>query len=79
MKISVNKNDLENTLRYLQAFLDKKDASSIASHIHLEVIKEKLFLKASDSDIGLKSYIFTQSSDKEGVGTINGKKFLDII
>ncbi|GAA9475093.1 DNA polymerase III subunit beta [Helicobacter pylori] len=79
MKISVSKNDLENTLRYLQAFLDKKDASSIASHIHLEVIKEKLFLKASDSDIGLKSYIFTQSSDKEGVGTINGKKFLDII
>ncbi|EJC07532.1 DNA polymerase III beta subunit domain protein [Helicobacter pylori Hp P-15] len=43
MKISVSKNDLENTLRYLQAFLDKKDASSIASHIHLEVIKEKLF------------------------------------
>lgn len=79
MKISVSKNDLENALRYLQAFLDKKDASSIASHIHLEVIKEKLFLKASDSDIGLKSYISTQSTDKEGVGTINGKKFLDII
>ena len=26
MKISVSKNDLENALRYLQAFLDKKDA-----------------------------------------------------
>ncbi|WP_104748114.1 DNA polymerase III subunit beta [Helicobacter cetorum] len=79
MKISANKNDLENALRYLQAFCDKKDASSITSHIYLEAIEDKLFLKASDSDIGLKSHILTQSTEEEGVGTINGKKFLDII
>ncbi|AFI04048.1 DNA polymerase III subunit beta [Helicobacter cetorum] len=79
MKISANKNDLEIALRSLQAFLDKKDASSITSHIHLEAINDQLFLKASDSDMGLKSHILVQSVEDEGMGTINGKKFLDII
>jgi DNA polymerase-3 subunit beta len=79
MKIRVSKSLIESILINLQAFLEKKDASQITSHIYVEAIHDKVTLKATDGEIGL---IITSSNmiiEHEGSFTANGKKLLDII
>ncbi len=79
MKIEINKQLLEQILSQMQPFLEKKDLSQITSHIYLEARENKLLLKASDYETGLKTALSDVTIIKEGTGTANGKKFLDIV
>jgi len=79
MKIRVSKSLIESILINLQAFLEKKDATQITSHIYIEALNNVVTLKATDNEIGL---IITSNNiiiEEEGSLTANGKKFLDII
>jgi len=53
MKVQIDKPLIESILINLQAFLEKKDASQITSHIYFEAINEKIIVKATDGEIGL--------------------------
>ena len=57
MRFVITKNIIENVIAHMQPFLEKKDASSITSHIYLETSNDILTLKATDYEIGLESHI----------------------
>ena len=78
MKIEIRKSLLEQVLTQLQPFLEKKDISQITSHIYLQA-EEKLILKATDYETGLKATIEDFNLIRPGKATANGKKLLDII
>lgn len=78
MKFTIKKNNLENILIHLQAFLDKKDYSQVTSHIFIQAKDEHIVLKATDYEIGLEVKIPAEI-DEYGSATVNGKKILDII
>ncbi len=79
MIIKINKNVLEHMLVNAQSFLDKKDASSITSHILLSVLDDKLEIKATDFETGITMYSQNITVDQPGMATANGKKLLDIV
>jgi len=79
MKIKANKQIIESILINLQAFLEKKDASQITSHILFKTQDNKCVIKATDSEIGLKIVTDNIAIEAEGAFTANGKKLLDII
>ncbi|WP_419771027.1 MAG: DNA polymerase III subunit beta [Candidatus Marinarcus sp.] len=79
MKFVLTKSIIENVISAMQPFLEKKDASSITSHIYLEVLDSKLTLKATDYEIGLESYIPDLINSVNGKATANGQNLLNII
>jgi DNA polymerase-3 subunit beta len=79
MKFVITKSIIENVISAMQPFLEKKDASSITSHIYLEVFNSKLILKATDYEIGLESTIEDLNDTQEGKATVNGQNLLNII
>ncbi len=79
MKFVITKSIIENVISSMQPFLEKKDASSITSHIYLEVQNSKLVLKATDYEIGLESTIEDLSQTQDGKATVNGQNLLNII
>ncbi|MDY0321590.1 MAG: DNA polymerase III subunit beta [Arcobacteraceae bacterium] len=79
MKLTVNKSIFENVVSSMQPFLDKKDASSITSHIYLEVSNNSLIVKSTDYEIGLKVSINDISDCSNGKATVNGVNLLGII
>ncbi len=62
----------------MQPFLEKKDISQITSHVYLEA-SDKLILKATDYETGLKTTIDDLQIIEPGKATANGKKLLDIV
>ncbi len=79
MKFVITKNIFENVVAHMQPFLEKKDASSITSHIYLEILNNKLILKATDYEIGLESKIENIHDSIDGKATVNGSNLLGII
>ncbi len=79
MKLTINKSIFENVVSSMQPFLDKKDASSITSHIYLEVSNNSLIVKSTDYEIGLKVSINDISDCSNGKATVNGVNLLGII
>lgn len=79
MKIRIPKPLIESILINLQAFLEKKDASQITSHVYIEAMNNIVKIKATDGEIGLLVTSDNIIIDHEGTFTANGKKFLDII
>ncbi|NVJ52077.1 MAG: DNA polymerase III subunit beta [Campylobacteraceae bacterium] len=79
MKFIITKSVFENVISSMQPFLEKKDASSITSHIYLEVNETKLILKATDYEIGLESQIDSITESIYGKATVNGSNLLGII
>jgi len=79
MKILVSKSLIESILINLQAFLEKKDASQITSHVYIEAINNTVTLKATDGEMGLTITSNNMIIEHEGTLTANGKKLLDII
>jgi len=79
MKFIITKSIFENIVSSMQPFLEKKDASSITSHIYLEVNDAKLILKATDYEIGLECSIESISEAIYGKATVNGSNLLGII
>jgi len=78
MKLVINKSTFENIINSMQAFLEKKDASAITSHIYLEIIDNRLIAKATDYEIGLETSIEIDKST-DGKTTVNGNNLLGII
>ena len=77
MYIKIEKPVIESILNQIIPFTEKKDNTQITSHILIKA-NEKLILKATDKEIGIK--IITNAEIIEsGTITINGKRFLDII
>ncbi len=79
MKIKAQKQIIESILINLQAFLEKKDASQITSHILFNSQNDKCIIKATDSEIGLEIVTDNILIEEEGSFTAHGKKLLDII
>ena len=77
MHIKIQKPILESIVNQIVPFTEKKDNSQITSHV-LIIAEDKLTLKATDKEIGLK--ITTNANILEkGKITINAKKLSDII
>jgi DNA polymerase-3 subunit beta len=79
MKIKTQKQSIESILINLQAFLEKKDATQITSHIYFNARNNISTIKASDSEIGLQIISSNIIIEEEGTFTAHGKKLLDII
>ena len=79
MILKVNKNVFEHILITSQSFLEKKDASSITSHILLTATENKLEVKATDFEVGITMFSQNIHTEQPGLATANGKKLLDII
>jgi len=79
MKIVVSKQLIESILINMQPFLEKKDASQITSHVHIEAKNDIITIKATDTEIGLIVKTENMIIEQEGSLTANGKKLLDII
>lgn len=79
MKITINKNLLESIIVNAIPFLEKKDSSSITSHILINAQNSNLEIKATDYEIGFKYNIKNINIDEEGSITVNGRKFLEIL
>ncbi|RXJ86143.1 DNA polymerase III subunit beta [Arcobacter sp. CECT 8985] len=79
MRFIITKHIIENIVSSMQPFLEKKDASSITSHIYLEVNNDKLIIKATDYEIGLESQIEELNESVNGKATVNGTNLLGIL
>ena len=79
MKFVISKGTFENIVSSMQPFLEKKDASSITSHIYLEIKDNALFLKATDYEMGLQANINNLADTTDGKATVNGSNLLGII
>ncbi|EAJ9524490.1 DNA polymerase III subunit beta, partial [Campylobacter coli] len=53
MKLSINKNTLESAVLLCNAYVEKKDSSTITSHLLFEADEDKLIIRASDFEIGI--------------------------
>jgi DNA polymerase-3 subunit beta len=79
MKLKAQKQIIESILINLQAFLEKKDASQITSHILFHIKHNNTIIQSSDSEMGLQINTQNISILEEGSFTAHGKKLLDII
>ena len=79
MKVLIKKNILETRIINTSSYLDKKDLSSITSHIFINAKDSTLTIKATDNEIGLSYKSQNVNIVDEGIATANGKKLLDII
>ena len=79
MKLIINKSIFENVITSIQPFLDKKDASSITSHILLVVDNNNLTIKATDYEMGYKAVLTDIKDCISGSATVNGANLLGII
>jgi DNA polymerase-3 subunit beta len=79
MKISTRKDVIESILINAQAFLERKDATNITSHIYINAANNEVVIKATDSEIGLEVKSDQFNIKTPGIFTANGKKLLDIV
>ena len=79
MKFTISKNIIDNIVSSMQPFLNKKDSSSITSHIYLEVINSDLILKSTDYEMGCQAHVSDIKDIIDGKATVNGSNFLNII
>ena len=79
MRVIIAKKVLEDIVTNTNPYLDKKDLSSITSHILIRARNGELSIKATDHEIGL-SYILPYAMiEEEGEATANGAKLLSVI
>jgi DNA polymerase-3 subunit beta len=79
MKFTINKSVIENIIASMQPFLEKKDISSITSHIYFEIFKDELTLKSTDYEMGLETKINNITNYEDGKFTVNGSNLLNIL
>ena len=79
MKFTTNKSKFEIIISSMQPFLEKKDSSSITSHIYIEIVNNSLLIKATDYEMGLEAKIDTIKNIEDGKATVNGSNLLNII
>jgi DNA polymerase-3 subunit beta len=78
MEFTVSKADLVRELGLSQGVVEKKTTIPILSNVLLEASGDRLFLTATDLDLGLRTSCSARVK-KEGSGTIPAKKLLDYV
>jgi len=79
MKLTINKNILESAVLLCNSYVEKKDASTITSHLLFDANEDKLTIKASDYEIGLIYKIKKIRVENSGFATVNAKSMVDVI
>lgn len=80
MKITLNKGVLEAAVTLCNAYADKKDSSSITSHLLFVAKDDSLTIKASDYEIGLSYKLNGKVKvEKEGLATVHSANFASMI
>lgn len=79
MKLNINKNTLESAVLLCNAYVDKKDSSTITSHLLFQADEDKLIIKASDYEIGINYKIKKIRIESSGFATVNAKSIADVI
>ena len=78
MEFTVSKSDLVRELSLSQGVVEKKTTIPILSNVLLEASGDRLFLTATDLELGLRTSCPAKVK-KEGTGTIPAKKLLDYV
>jgi DNA polymerase-3 subunit beta len=78
MEFTVSKSDLVRELSLSQGVVEKKTTIPILSNVLLEASGDRLFLTATDLELGLRTSCPAKVK-KEGYGTIPAKKLLDYV
>jgi DNA polymerase III subunit beta len=78
MEFSVSRADLVRELSLSQGVVEKKTTIPILSNVLLEAREDRLFLTATDLELGLRTSCPARVK-KEGVGTIPARKLLDYV
>lgn len=79
MKFTISKSIIENIVSSIQPFLNKKDSSSITSHIYMEVLNANLIIKSTDYEMGCEATVCDIKDIIDGKATVNGGNLLNII
>lgn len=79
MKFVMSRNLLSNIITNVSSYIDKKDISSITSHIYIEAKNSILSIRATDYEIGLNFNIKTLNIETEGAATANGATMLNVL
>lgn len=79
MKLSINKNTLESAILLCNAYVEKKDSSTITSHLFFQADEDKLIIRASDFEIGINYKIRKIRVENSGFATANAKSIVDVI
>jgi DNA polymerase-3 subunit beta len=78
MEFSVSKTELVRELNLSQGVVEKKTTIPILSNVLLEATGERLFLTATDLELGIRCSCPAQVK-KEGAGTIPARRLLDYV
>ena len=78
MEFTVSKADLVRELSLSQGVVEKKTTIPILSNVLLEARENRLFLTATDLELGLRTSCPARVK-KEGSGTIPARKLLDYV
>jgi DNA polymerase-3 subunit beta len=78
MEFTVSKSDLVRELSLSQGVVEKKTTIPILSNVLLEASGDRLFLTATDLELGLRTSCPAKVK-KEGSGTIPARKLLDYV
>ena len=78
MEFTVSKSDLVRELSLSQGVVEKKTTIPILSNVLLEASGDRLFLTATDLELGLRTSCPARVK-KEGSGTIPAKRLLDYV
>lgn len=79
MEFKTDKKQLENALSRLTPYLEKKDTTSVATNVYLEVNGFNLTLNATNYDFGLKLEMSPVQDCVDGKVLINGMDLLNVI
>lgn len=79
MKLTVNKSILESAVLLCNAYVEKRDSSTITSHLYLHASEDKLTIRASDYEIGINYKIKKIRVESPGFATANAKNIVDVI
>ncbi len=78
MEFKIDKDSFLKALQKIQGIVEKRNTMPILSNVLLEVTQDKLFLTATDLEVGMKSH-YSVKVIKEGKITVSAKKLYEII
>ncbi len=78
MEFKIDKETFLRALQKVQGIVEKRNTMPILSNVLIEAVPDKIFLTATDLEVGMKSS-YPTSVAKEGKITVSAKKIYEII
>lgn len=78
MEVRISRDVFLNAVHKVQGIVEPKGAMPILSHLHLSAEKDKIYLRATDLEIGTLG-TYPANVTAEGAVTLNARKLFDII